>query len=129
MTATLPPQNMIALAYGDRIRMSHAAIRRHIRTMSYVGGLRFVADLLESPDDFVGRMRVRYLLESIHWVGHARAASFVHEAGLKITTLDRRVAISRTGGTGKTIGIARLPLSERGRTALAEVLRARADGA
>ena len=95
MTTIAPAlaQREEALAEANRIRWAMGRYRKQIRELGFFAGASFAgasfaATLLEDPDDIVARMKVGYLLRSVHRIGHKRAERI---AALADTTLSRKV--------------------------------------
>ena len=91
MTPTTAParcQHEEALAEANRIRWAMGRYRKQIRELGFFAGASFAATLLEDPDDIVARMKVGYLLRSVHRIGSKRAERI---AALADTTLSRKV--------------------------------------
>ena len=90
MSAQAPPtsQSLEALAEANRIRWAMGRYRKQIRELGFFAGASFAATLLEDPDDIVARMKVGYLLRSVHRIGTKRAERI---AALADTTLSRKV--------------------------------------
>lgn len=81
------PQCLQALAYGNEVRLAHAAIRREVRE----GGPQRVAEMLLDPDDAVGSMRLERLLTAMPRYGQVRSDRLLRDAGMVRGRLTRRV--------------------------------------
>lgn len=91
MTPTIAParaQREEALAEANRIRWAMGRYRKQIRELGFFAGASFAATLLEEPDEIVARMKIGYLLRSVHRIGSKRAERI---AALADTTLSRKV--------------------------------------
>ena len=108
------PQHLEAHEQANMIRCAMAGVRRELAAMSFADGCRRAAELLEDPDEIVGRMKIGVLLRAITRVGHSRAKDI---AGLADASMLRRVGPIRVKGDG--LG----PLTLRQRAIIAGELR------
>lgn len=98
---------------ANEIRGEMARHRREIRAMRFKAGCAFAAELLERPDEIVSRMKLGYLLRSIHRVGNGRASEIAEIAD---ATTSRRIGPMRVVGEPP-------PISLRQRALIADRLR------
>lgn len=106
-------QHEIALMLANGVRFEQARIAREVAALPMPEGRERVARLLTQPTEAVSRMKLGYLLRSIHRHGPALTEKHLKRAGLSSSALNQRVGPRPGNGT----------LTERQRQALAEVLR------
>lgn len=108
------PQPLEALKVANRWRFAMADIRRELGDANGSGALH-AAELLREPSEAVSRMRTRYLLCAIRWIGRTRATSLLHDAGIPTAALEWRVGPAPDSQDARS-------LTERQRMRLAEML-------
>lgn len=104
------PQHLTALAGANRTRLAGAAARRRIAAESRTDGLLMAARMLETNPPDIQSLRVEWFLRSVHRTGKRLAAKQLDDAGITRAVLVRPMRM----------------LSQRQRSVLAHVLRARA---
>lgn len=67
-----------ALKKAQQMRSRRAAVRKDLKE----GKLTFAAALAKADDELIGKMRVKYLLESLPQVGKVTAAKLMQEIGI-----------------------------------------------
>ena len=112
--ATARPQHEQAHERANQIRFAMSSVRREVAALPYAEGCLRAAELIEDPDEIVGRMRVEFLLRAIRQVGRNRAQEIARLADA--STL-RRIGPVRVKSDG--VG----PLSLRQRSIIAGELR------
>lgn len=119
MTTATVPQHLSALEDANRIRWAMADRRREFKGRTFTEGCVLAAELIEEPpDDVVKRMKLGYLLRSVHRIGRSRATDI---ARLADASLSRRIAYRRGEYDAP-------PLSLRQRAVIAAELRRIAEG-
>lgn len=83
-------QRLRAIEAGNLVRLAHAAERKALQAASPADARRAAAAILCEPGA-LGRMRARYLLESVNGFGAARIGRLIRRAGLLPGRLDRRL--------------------------------------
>lgn len=76
------PQHELALQRSRVVRKAVGAERRRLRSMHYTDAADRAADILDSPGDVLGAMRVGLLLTSIEQIGPDRMRSLLAGAGV-----------------------------------------------
>lgn len=123
-------QALAALERGNAIRLEGGRIRREVRALGLVAGLRRVAELVDDPPEPIARMRVGHLLEAVRYVGEMRAHQLLQEAGIlnggayhrRIGSTAMGPAIIEGSATGGSGGLG-LTLTASQRCALVLALR------
>lgn len=105
-TATIDPraeQREAARQFANEVRFEMASIRRTLSGLTRAEGCIYAAELLEEPpSEIVARMKLGYLLRSIHRVGRSRAEDIAHKADASIA---RRIGPMRLIGDAPALSL------------------------
>lgn len=88
---TAPPQHMIALERGNRIRVQRGALHHQVAALNRADGLARVAGLLMAPPEEIQTMRIYDLLLWVHRIGRSQARGILRSADLYVINEGRRV--------------------------------------
>ena len=83
---------MAALHTANKYRFADAALRRKLKAMDYRDSARKAAKVLRSPTSHQQRMKLGYLLNSIHRMGPRRIRQLCRDAGVPSGFLQRRLS-------------------------------------